>query len=139
MDKDHLVLASSEIKDPYSKSYRLFNLNDFELFVNRTDHLVKYLEYEPDSLTFRHKNEKHIKLTISLDLYEMLFFIQQGFSPSLNDLRGKFVELIIFKNLLENLSYENVVVTKDNLEFFKISKDAGNKLYIEPMTLDYGN
>lgn len=133
IDKDHLVLASTDIRDPYSKSFRLFDLNDFELFVNRTDHLVKYLEYEPDSLTFRHKTEKHIKLTISLDLYEMLYFIQQGFSPSLNDLRGKFIELIIFKNLLENLTYKEVVVTSDNLEFYRISKDEQNRLYIEPM------
>lgn len=133
IDKDHLVLASTDIRDPYSKSFRLFDLNDFELFVNRTDHLVKYLEYEPDSLTFRHKTEKHIKLTISLDLYEMLYFIQQGFSPSLNDLRGKFIELIIFKNLLENLTYKEVVVTSDNLEFFRISKDEQSRLYIEPM------
>ncbi len=133
IDKDHLVLASTDIRDPYSKSFRLFDLNDFELFVNRTDHLVKYLEYEPDSLTFRHKTEKHIKLTISLDLYEMLYFIQQGFSPSLNDLRGKFIELIIFKNLLENLTYKEVVVTSDNLEFYRISKDEQSRLYIEPM------
>ena len=133
IDKDHLVLASTDIRDPYSKSFRLFDLNDFELFVNRTDHLVKYLEYEPDSLTFRHKTEKHIKLTISLDLYEMLYFIQQGFSPSLNDLRGKFIELIIFKNLLENLTYKEVVVTSDNLEFYRISKDERSRLYIEPM------
>lgn len=133
IDKDHLVLASTDIRDPYSKSFRLFDLNDFELFVNITDHLVKYLEYEPDSLTFRHKTEKHIKLTISLDLYEMLYFIQQGFSPSLNDLRGKFIELIIFKNLLENLTYKEVVVTSDNLEFYRISKDEQSRLYIEPM------
>lgn len=133
IDKDHLVLASTDIRDPYSKSFRLFDLNDFELFVNRTDHLVKYLEYEPDSLTFRHKTEKHIKLTISLDLYEMLYFIQQGFSPSLNDLRGKFIELIIFKNLLENLTYKEVVVTSDNLDFYRISKDEQSRLYIEPM------
>lgn len=133
IDKDHLVLASTDIRDPYSKSFRLFDLNDFELFVNRTDHLVKYLEYEPDSLTFRHKTEKHIKLTISLDLYEMLYFIQQGFSPSLNDLRGKFIELVIFKNLLENLTYKEVVVTSDNLEFYRISKDEQSRLYIEPM------
>ncbi|MCO6359035.1 methylation-associated defense system protein kinase MAD6 [Roseivirga pacifica] len=133
IDKDHLVLASTDIRDPYSKSFRLFDLNDFELFVNRTDHLVKYLEYEPDSLSFRHKIEKHIKLTISLDLYEMLYFIQQGFSPSLNDLRGKFIELIIFKNLLENLTYKEVVVTSDNLEFYRISKDEQSRLYIEPM------
>ena len=129
----HLVLSSSEIRDPFSKSFRLFELDDFELFVNKTDHLVTYLEYEPDSLTFRHIGEKHIKLTISLDLYEMLYFIQQGFSPSLNDLKGKFVELIIFKNLLENLNYDKVVVTKDNIEFFSISKENQNHLIIEPM------
>jgi len=137
IDQNYLVLSSTEIRDPFSKSFRLFDLNDFELFVNRTDHLVKYLEYEPDSLTFRHKgeNSKHIKLTISLDLYEMLYFIQQGFSPSLNDLRGKFVELIIFKNLLENLNYKEVVVTKDNMEFFRISKDEQSRLEIQPMEI----
>jgi len=135
IDQNYLVLSSSEIKDPFSKSFRLFELNDFELNVNRTDHLVKYLEYEPDSLTFRHQKEKHIRLTISLDLYEMLYFIQQGFSPSLNDLRGKFVELIIFKNLLENLTYNEVVVTKDNVTFFKISKDEQSRLFIQPMEI----
>ncbi len=135
IDKDFLVLASTEIKDPFSKSFRLFSLTDFELFVNKTDHLVKYLEYESDSMTFRHLDERHIKLIISLDLYEMLYFIQQGFSPSLNDLRGKFVELIIFKNLLENLSYNEVVVTKDNLEFFKISNDKESHLQIEPIEI----
>ncbi len=137
IDQNYLVLSSTEIRDPFSKSYRLFDLNDFKLFVNRTDHLVKYLEYEPESLTFSHNGENtdHIKLTISLDLYEMLYFIQQGFSPSLNDLRGKFVELIIFKNLLENLNYKEVVVTKDNIEFFKISKDEQSCLIIQPMVI----
>ncbi len=131
----HLVLSSSEINDPFSKSFRLFDLNDFELFVSRTDHLVKYLEYEPDSLVFRHKKQQHIELVISLDLFEMLYFIQKGYSPSLNDIRGKFVELTIFKNLLENLTYNKVVVTKDNIEFYEISKDANNHLSIATMEL----
>jgi serine/threonine protein kinase len=135
IDQNYLVLSSTEIRDPFSKSFRLFDLNNFELFVNKTDHLVKYLEYEPDSLTFRHKERKYIKLTISLDLYEMLYFIQQGFSPSLNDLRGKFVELIIFKNLLENLNYKEVIVTKDNMEFFRIRKDEQSNLEIQPMEI----
>ncbi len=131
----NLVLTSSEINDPFSKSFRIFDLNDFELFVSRTDHLVKYLEYEPDSLVFRHKQESHIELVISLDLFEMLYFIQQGYSPSLNDIRGKFVELTIFKNLLENLTYNKVIVTRDNLEFYEISKDIKNHLSIKTMQL----
>ena len=130
-----MVLSSSEINDPFSNSFRLFDLNDFELFVDRTDHLVKYLEYEPDSLVFRHKVETHIELVISLDLFEMLYFIQHGYSPSLNDLRGKFVELTIFKNLLENLTYNKVVVTRDNIEFYEISKDVRNHLNIAAMQL----
>ena len=135
MHKNYLALSSTEIKDPFSSSFKLFSLDDFEVFVNRTDHLVKYLEYEPDSLIFRHKKEKHINLTISLDLYEMLFFIQQGFNPSLNDIRGRFVELIIFKNLLENLNYNEVVVTKDNRDFYRISKDEQSRLEIQPMEI----
>lgn len=134
IDQEYLVLSSSEIKDTIGNSFRLFPLSDFELFINRTDHLVQYLEYEPDSLIFKHKKEKHISLTISLDLFEMLYFIQKGYSPSLNDLKGRFMELIIFKNLLENLRFDEVVVTKDKQKFFKIKKTTAHKLLIEPMT-----
>lgn len=133
IDQNSLVLAATEVTDPFSKSFRLFNLNDFELKVNNTEHLVKYLEYEPDSFMFKHKRQPHIKLTISLDLYEMLYFIQQGFSPSLNDIRGKFVELIIFKNLLKNLNYNEVVVTRDDADYFSIKKDNQNRIVIEPI------
>lgn len=134
LDKDNLVLSSSDVRDPIGQSFKLFKLSDFELFVNKTEHLVKYLEYEPDSLIFRHKEEKHIRLTISLDLYEMLYFIQQGFSPSLNDLKGKFIELIVFKNLLENLSYNEIVVTRDDITFYTIKKDSSNHINVEPVT-----
>ncbi|MCM8568888.1 protein kinase [Gramella jeungdoensis] len=133
IDQKSLVLAATEVNDRYSSSYRLFSLSDFELKVNNTEHLVKYLEYEPDSFMFRHKGQHHIKLTISLDLYEMLYFIQQGFSPSLNDIRGKFVELIIFKNLLKNLNYNEVVVTNGDSDYYKIKKDYQNKILIEPI------
>ncbi|WP_026726988.1 methylation-associated defense system protein kinase MAD6 [Flavobacterium denitrificans] len=133
LDKENLILASTDVKDMRGKSFKMFPLEDFELIVKRTDHLIKYLEYEPDSLIFRHKTIKHIELTISLDLYEMLYFIKKGFSPSLNDLRGKFIELIVFKNLLENLNYNEIVVTPDNRLFYSIKKN-NNKIAIKKLT-----
>jgi hypothetical protein len=135
LDEKNLVLASTEIKDPYGKSFKLFPLEEFDLFVNKSEHLTKYIEYEADSLIFRHKKHKHISLTISLDLYEMLHFIQKGFSPSLNDLKGKFVELIVFKNLLENLKYDEIVVTPNNKEFFSIKKMGSSKIAIKKVTI----
>lgn len=130
LDEKNLVLASTEIKDPYGKSFKLFSLEEFDLFVNKAEHLTKYIEYEADSLIFRHKKHKHISLTISLDLFEMLYFIEKGFSPSLNDLKGKFIELIVFKNLLENLKYDEIVVTPNNRDFYSIKKAGSSKINI---------
>lgn len=132
----YLVLSSSHIQDPFGKTYRLFPLPDFELLVSKVDHLVNYLEYEPDSLLFRNRTERSINLTISLDLFEMLDFISKGYSPSLNDLKGRFIELHIFKNLLENKEYKEVVVTtRDNREFYIVRMNERNKIEVAPFIL----
>ncbi len=133
LTKGHLLLASSNTSDPISKSYRRFSLDEFELFVNKTDHLTNYIEYESDSLTFRHKTDKFIQLTVSLDLYEMLQYIKQGFSPSINDLQGRFIELQIFKNLLEAKTYKEILVTKNNRKFTVIRLDDDKHIIIEPL------
>ena len=65
----------------------------------------------------------------------MLYFIQKGFSPSLNDLKGKFVELIVFKNLLENLKYDEIVVTPNNREFYSIKKTGSSKININKVNI----
>ena len=80
----YLLLSNSQVGDPLSKSYRRFSIDEFELFVNKTDHLTEYIEYESDSFTFRHKTDKFIQLTVSLDLYEMLQYISSGFNPSVS-------------------------------------------------------
>lgn len=133
LTEGYLLLASSNVGDPISRSYRRFPLEEFELFVNKTDHLTKYIEYESDSLTFRHKTDKFIQLTVSLDLYEMLQYIRAGFSPSVNDLRGRFIELQIFKNLLESKTYNEILVTKNNRKFTTIRLDENKHIVIEPL------
>lgn len=129
--RDRMLLKCNHIVDPLSKSYRAFDVADFELFVNRTPHLVEYIEYESDSLVFRHKTDTFIQLTISLDLFEMLEYIRKGFSPSVNDLQGKFIELQIFKNLLESRNYSEILVTKNNKKFYAVRLKEDNTLSIQ--------
>lgn len=129
----YLLLASNHVGDKISKSYRRFGLDEFELFVNKTDHLTKYIEYESDSFIFRHKKDTFIQLTVSLDLYEMLQYIKDGFTPSVNDLKGKFIELQIFKNLLESKTYNEILVTKNNKKFSIIRLDENKHIIIEPL------
>ena len=131
----NLVLSSAHTHDPFSHSFRLFELTDFELVIAQSTHLVNYLEYEPDHLIFRKKSEPKVTLTLSLDLFEMLDFISKGYSPSLNDIRGRFIELQIFKNMLENEVYRKVVVTKNSQQFYQIELNAEQALKLTPLML----
>jgi len=134
LSANYLVLSSSHVNDPLSKSYRRFHLSGFELFVKQKTALMDYIEYEQDSLVFRSLEDPHIQLTVTLDLYEMLYYIRMGFSPSINDLRGKFIELQVFKNLLQSKIYNEVLVTRNNKTFSLITLDPVSKnIRIEPL------
>lgn len=132
LNRRYMLLGCSHIVDPLSKSYRMFPLEEFELFVNKTPHLTEYIEYESDSLTFRHRTNHDIELTVSLDLFEMLDFIKRGFSPSVNELQGRFIELQIFKNKLESKTYTEILVTKNNNKFTVIRLNPDKTITIEP-------
>lgn len=133
LTEGYLLLSNSQVGDPLSKSYRRFSIDEFELFVNKTDHLTEYIEYESDSFTFRHKTDKFIQLTVSLDLYEMLQYISSGFNPSVNDLQGKFIELQIFKNLLQSKTYKEILVTKNNRKFTVVRLEGNKHITVEPL------
>ena len=113
LSKEYLLLSSSRVADPSAKSYRRFPLKDFEMEVDTNDKLTTYLEHENCAFVFRSKTKKHIQLNVSLELYEMLSYIENGFSPSVSDLKGRFIELQVFKNLLESETYTEIIVTNN--------------------------
>lgn len=63
----------------------------------------------------------------------MLMYIQNGFSPSVNDLRGRFIELQVFKNLLESKSYSEILVTNNYKKYSVISIDKDRNILIKSL------
>lgn len=130
----HLLLSSTRIIDPSGKSYRRFPLEDFDITVDTNDRLTEYLEHEHEFFVFRKKKNHSVQLTVSLDLYEMLYYIKSGFSPSVSDLRGRFIELQVFKNLLASETYSEVIVTNNEKSYYRISLDRQSMdLFVEPL------
>jgi len=133
----HLLLSSSRVNDPSGKSYRRFPLEDFDLMVDTNERLTEFLEHEHDNFVFRYKKNHSVQLTVSLDLYEMLYYIKNGFSPSISDLRGRFIELQVFKNLLASETYTEVIVTNNEKSYYKISLERKNmQLIVEPLNTE---
>ncbi|GAA4014695.1 protein kinase [Hymenobacter fastidiosus] len=130
ISEQYLVLAVGE-KDNVAMTYRLFALADFELRLGVPPKRTEYLEYFPDRLVFRHLTLPHVSMEISLDLFELLTYIGLGYQPSLNDLKGRFLELQLFKNLLANLPYRQVLVTGDHRDYYTVEADPQNKIVVQ--------
>ena len=65
-------------------------------------------------------------MNVTLDLYEMLTYIENGFSPSISDLKGRFIELQVFKNLLESETYTEIIVTNNEKDYYRIRLNKNN-------------
>ena len=132
--KKYLLLSSSHVVDPRARTYRRFKLEDFELIIEKPGHLVSFIEYENDSILFRNKTGHGVRLAVTLDMYEILEYIKRGYSPSVNDLQGHFIELKVFKTLLENKRYDEILVTRNDRDFHLVSLDSEtNRICVKPL------
>ena len=64
----------------------------------------------------------------------MLELIGSGYRPTTTDLQGLFVNLLIFRNELLTTTFDEVLVTTDDQEFYKISAQGapdGIRLVLE--------
>ena len=87
--------------------------------------VVDYLEYAADAVeVVAERGEGVASLRVSLDLLEMLKLIGSGYRPTTTDLQGLFVNLLIFRNELLTTTFDQVLVSTDDREFFTISAKA---------------
>jgi hypothetical protein len=117
----YLALKITRVKDARIRSYRLFPKDSFSVHVDQAPGLVDYIEFAPDAVEIiAGHGEGVARLRVSLDLLEMLDFIGNGYKPTTTDLQGLFVNLLIFRNELLTTTFDEVLVTTDDREFYKI-------------------
>jgi len=131
--QNNVVLRASSTSKTSIKSFRLFPISQFSLQVPILGKLADYIEYTPDCLFFQH-NDQSVYLTISLDLFELLYQISNGMVPSPADIQGYFLNLSIFKNALAHLPYREALLTEDDQEFYRIWADEKDVLHITKQT-----
>jgi serine/threonine protein kinase len=131
----YLALKITRVKDARVRSYRLFPKDSFSTKVDKAPGLVDYIEYAPDALDIIAERGVGIaRLRLSLDLLEMLELVGNGYRPTASDLQGLFVNLLIFRNELLTTTFDEVLVTTDDREFYKISAEGatgGIRLVLE--------
>jgi serine/threonine protein kinase len=121
VSKRFLALRISRIKDAKVHSYRLFPKDSFKVHVPIPEGQIEYLEYASDVVELVSEGGLgHARLRISLDLLEMLELIRSGYRPTMTDLQGLFVNLLIFRNELLATNFDRLLVTPDDQTFYEI-------------------
>jgi hypothetical protein len=90
----------------------------------------RYVESEPDSLEVEATGSAgHVaKLRIRLDLFELLQHLRDGYLPSVAELQGRYLDLVIFKNELSAAPYQEVILTSDGREAHRVTREPGGRL-----------
>lgn len=120
--RTYLALRVSRVKDAPIRSYRLFPKDDFRIAVSRAAN-EEFLEFSPDAVELA-SVDGPARLRISLDLLEMMELIRHGYRPTAADLQGLFVNLLIFRNELIATTFDRVLLSADDEQFYEVSAEG---------------
>lgn len=137
-----LALQVRRVEGGSVRSYRLFPMQRFALSVADEAKSARFVEHMPTGLTLRYQDEHlQAELFISLDVYEMLQRLNNGYRPSVEEEQGYYLSLAVFKNQLGSAPYQEVLLTIAGQDFYRIKRQVDSRLemhYIREPEAIYG-
>ena len=84
----------------------------------------------PTSLVLRYEDKAGLvaELLVSLDVYEMLHRLNEGYRPSVEEEQGYYLSLAVFKNLLGSAPYQEVLLSTSGHDFYRVARQADGRL-----------
>ena len=120
---DALWLSTGEGDEQDFHAFRRFPVSTFHIEIGVVDN--PYLETSPDHLELVH--EAGARLSIDVDLMEVLERLREGFAPTLDESAGFLVNLDLFKNrLLAEPARELVLVGADRQVRVHLGAEPGS-------------
>lgn len=117
------------------RSYRLFDGDSFESGPTLDPARRRFLEYLPTGVKLRYRSAagQIADFNISLDVYEMLNRLNDGYQPSLEEQQGFYRTLVVFKNMLASAPYQEVLLTESGHDFYRVRREHHGVLSFRPV------
>lgn len=140
---NHLALEVRRVEGGSVRSYRLYPRDHFSLSLADPASQSRFVEHMPTGLVLRYEDKAGLvaELLVSLDIYEMLQRLNEGYRPSVEEEQGYYLSLAVFKNLLGSAPYQEVLLTTTCRDFYRVKRTADSRLemqYIREPEAIYG-
>jgi serine/threonine protein kinase len=136
-----LALQVRQVERGTIRSYRLYDAGCFQLNIRDSASRARFVEHMPDALVLsfaQHLSElsgqqpagNQAELVINLDVFEMLERLNHGYRPSLEEEQGYYLSLAVFKNILGSAPYQEVLLTTNGHDFYRVERHKDGRLEI---------
>lgn len=132
---DQLALRVRQVDKGTIRSYRLFDGERFTIGAELQALAHPFLEGLSQALVLAYESPEGYRsaLRVSLDIYEMLTRLKDGYEPSVEEREGFYLSLTVFKNTLASAPYQEVLLTETGREFFQIRRDPQGVLWMDKL------
>jgi serine/threonine protein kinase len=125
----NLALEVRRVDGGSVRSYRLYPQERFSLSLADQASRSRFVEHMPTGLVLRYQDKNlEAELLVSLDVYEMLQRLNEGYRPSLEEERGYYLSLAVFKNQLGSAPYQEVLLSTSGHDFYRVVRQADGRL-----------
>lgn len=129
---NNLALQVRRVEGGSVRSYRLYPRDRFSLSLADKASRSRFVEHMPTGLVLRYEDKNlEAELLVSLDMYEMLQRLNDGYRPSIEEERGYYLSLTVFKNQLGSAPYQEVLLTTSGRDFYLVKRQADCRLEMQ--------
>lgn len=130
-----LALQIRNVRYGTIRSYRVFPADLFQIAVVPNGQ-IPFLETEPTALelSYHGPQNQYADLRIDLDLFELLDRLNRGYQPSPDDVQGRYLSLVVFKNLLSAAPYDELLLTRDGDMFYRVYRTGEGRISLKQAT-----
>lgn len=126
---NNLALEVRRVEGGSVRSYRLYPRERFSLALADQASRSRFVEHMPTGLVLRYQDKGlAAELFVSLDVYEMLQRLNEGYRPSVEEEQGYYLSLAVFKNLLGSAPYQEVLLSMSGHDFYRVARHSDGRL-----------
>lgn len=131
--RENLCLRSTLSAEATTKGFYSFPASDFDVVIKDIGFQEQFLEYTPNALYYRFMgagsgSSQSLELEISIDLFEVLCRVKEGYVPSMSEVRTFFLNLEMFKRRISSIKPDKIFLTEDDTTLFEISRDSSSNI-----------
>ncbi len=121
--RENVCIRTRQGQDAKVKAFFTYPATDFLIELPTGNSQATFVEYLPTSILFRHRDTV---LEVSLDLYEMLMRIRDGYVATAGEMRAFFLNLLMFKKQLMALPAKELLLTETDYQIYKLTRTPQN-------------